>query len=87
MGKVNVFGMYAVYMLFFEMAMFAYATFRSYVYLKDVQKEQKLQMPTWILYSNPIATGLLTCISFVMMILMISGYSSIIDRDIVSCIN
>jgi amino acid transporter len=83
MGKINTFGMYAVFMLFFEMALFAYATFRSYVYLKEVQKEQKLQIPTWILYSNPISTGILTLLSFLMMIVMIGGYSAMIDKDIV----
>ncbi|KAJ2994065.1 hypothetical protein HDV02_001876 [Globomyces sp. JEL0801] len=65
--EINSFGIYQIYALFFELLVYMYATFSTAQYLRKLQDENKISLPTWLLYSNPISTGVL---SFVAMFFM-----------------
>jgi hypothetical protein len=74
--------MYTVYMLFFEMALLSAVTVISFLYLRGIKKEQNLSIPTWILFSNPIATGLMSFFAGITIVMVAVGQSQI-EADIV----
>ena len=76
--------MYTVYVLFFEMALLSAVTFISFLYLNSIKKEQNLSIPTWILFSNPIATALMSFFAGMTMVLVAIGQSQLFEWDIVN---
>ena len=87
LSQVNTFSLYKLAMFAFEGTICLIATLRSYSFLKAIRKQQNLSLPTLALFSNPIATGLVCGAAFLSTILLIVGYSSYIERQIVNQIN
>lgn len=56
------------------------------MYLKKISREENLQVPKWQLYSNPIVTGTISGVAFLMIILMGVFYDfHYEDGNTVSC--
>ena len=86
LSQVNTFSKYELGMYAFEGTICLLATVRAYSFLKAIRKQQNLNLPTLALFSNPIATGIVTGAAFLAAILLIVGYTGYIERQLVQLI-